>query len=75
VEYRPYVDGTGQRWFGTRSQSLSGWSAMSPIAGPLLPAGLRFGTPDSAGTMIGVVAVLDRLRRTDSLTLIVRGPP
>jgi len=75
VEYRPYVDGNGERWFGTRSPSGTGWSAMSPIAGPVAPRGLGFGTPDSLGAMAGVIRVLDRLKRADSLDFVVRGAP
>lgn len=73
VEYRPYRDASGDRWFGTRSPAGAGWSAMSPISGPLAgTAGLRFGQPDTAGNMAGSVEVLDRLRRSDSLTLVLR---
>ena len=42
VEYRLYADATGLRWLGTRTRTSTGWTATSPLAGPLRPGdGLR----------------------------------
>lgn len=50
VEYRRYTS-SGDQWFGVRSPSTSGWSASSPIAGPLDPLrGLRLAFRDAAGS-------------------------
>ena len=47
-EYRRYRDATNLWWLGVRTSSASGWSAMSPIAGPLANGGLRFDWYDAA---------------------------
>jgi hypothetical protein len=51
VEYRLYADGTGSWWLGVRSPSTTGgWSATSPIAGPLRRRdGLALRYLDAAG--------------------------
>lgn len=50
VQYRRYRDGAGQVMLGVRSPGPSGWSATSPVAGPLSAAGgLLFHVLDSAG--------------------------
>lgn len=52
VEYRRYPDGSGLRMFGIRSPSGSGWSASSPIAGPLdASAGFRLVATDALGSL------------------------
>ncbi len=64
AQYRRYQDATGSWWLGVRNPSGSGWSASSPIAGPLTGrAGLRFEYldqalhPTLAGDSVAVVAV------------------
>lgn len=47
-EYRRYRDATNLWWLGVRTSSGTGWSAMSPIAGPLSNVGLRFDWYDAA---------------------------
>ncbi len=43
AQYRRYQDATGAWWLGIRNPSGTGWSATSPIAGPLIGrTGLRF---------------------------------
>lgn len=51
VEYRLYNDGSGSWWLGVRSPSATGgWSATSPIAGPLRRRdGLALRYLDAAG--------------------------
>ena len=50
VTYRLYADDQGVSWLGQRGLSSSGWSALSPVAGPLREAGgLSFEYFDSAG--------------------------
>lgn len=51
-EYRSYRDALGQWWLGVRAPAAGGgWSASSPIAGPLRPRdGLVFRALDSSGT-------------------------
>jgi type II secretory pathway pseudopilin PulG len=66
VIYRLYTDDQGLSWLGERGYSDGGWSALSPVAGPLRRVGgLSFEYFDSAGapaaaapaiTRIGVVA-------------------
>jgi hypothetical protein len=51
VEYRRYRDAAGLWWLGTRSPSGSGWSATSPVAGPLAGRqGLVFRYLDVSGS-------------------------
>ena len=38
-DYRRYKDATGAWWLGVRNPSASGWSASSPVAGPLAGRG------------------------------------
>jgi hypothetical protein len=52
VEYRAYRDGSGDWWLGMRTRTTSGWAAISPVAGPLAPRGLRFTALDSAGSVV-----------------------
>jgi len=48
-DYRLYRDGAGQWWLGVRAPEPTGWSATSPIAGPLVPrVGIRI-RPLTAG--------------------------
>ena len=50
VTYRLYTDDQGVSWLGQRGLSSSGWSALSPVAGPLRQAGgLVFEWYDSSG--------------------------
>ena len=66
VTYRLYADDQGLSWLGERGLSDGGWSALSPVAGPLRRVGgLSFEYFDSAGvpttdparvTRIGVTA-------------------
>ena len=50
VEYRLYADATGQRWLGTRTRSVSGWTVTSPLVGPLRAGdGLHVDAVDSSG--------------------------
>ncbi len=66
VTYRLYADDQGLSWLGERGYSEGGWSALSPVAGPLRRVGgLSFDYYDSAGAFttdpaqvvrIGVVA-------------------
>ena len=54
VEYRLYADGEGVRWFGVRGRTGSGWSATSPIAGPLRERdGLQIALLDARGQGTG----------------------
>lgn len=70
-EYKRYRDATGLWWLGVRTSTASGWSAMSPIAGPLAPSGgLRFrwfdasqaptAIPDSVALAEVEIRVLDQ---------------
>ncbi len=71
VEYRSYRDASGDRWFGTRSPSGSGWSATSPVAGPLAHPGglvLRFLAADGAN-----VSAADSVRLVQA-RVVVRSP-
>jgi len=66
VTYRLYTDDQGLSWLGQRAYSEGGWSALSPVAGPLRRVGgLSFSYFDSGGApaplpgavvRIGVVA-------------------
>lgn len=48
--YRSYADGEGLWWLGLRTFSSGAWSAVSPVAGPLVPrTGLRLDYADAAG--------------------------
>ena len=50
VTYRLYADDQGLSWLGERGYSDGGWSALSPVAGPLRRVGgLSFDYYDSAG--------------------------
>lgn len=51
LEYRRYRDQTGLWWLGVRGPAAGGgWTASSPIAGPLLPrSGLAFRYTDTLG--------------------------
>lgn len=84
VQYRPYADGAGDHWFGTRSPSGSGWSAMSPIAGPLrAPLGLVLEPRDAAGALtfapdsVALIETAVRVRgrgaAADSVFAVIRG--
>jgi hypothetical protein len=88
VEYRLYRDASGYWWLGTRSSGASGWTATSPIAGPLSPHnGLELTALDVASrptvpeSAAAVRAVLRAPRRrpggttaTESLALVIRLP-
>jgi len=53
IRYRLYEDGARTWWLGLQSYS-GGWSATSPLAGPLRPRdGLRFDYVDAAGAAAG----------------------
>ncbi len=57
AQYRRYRDAAGLWWLGVRTPSVSGWSATSPIAGPLAPVGgLVFTWRDAA---LGTTAIPD----------------
>jgi hypothetical protein len=88
VEYRLYADGAGDWWLGTRSGSAGGWTATSPVAGPLRARdGLQLAGLDAQSrpavveSVVAVRAVL-RARRpvrgggsaTDLLELLVTVP-
>ncbi len=73
VEYRRYRDAAGAWWLGIRNASSGGWSAMSPVAGPLRPAaGLVFryvdhrllptGVPDSVALVEADIQIYDARR-------------
>jgi len=69
LEYRRYRDAAGLWWLGVRGPAAGGgWSASSPIAGPLLPGtGLVFQYRDTLGN----AAVLPRSVAT--IDVVVRG--
>lgn len=82
VEYRRYVSG-GEHWFGVRSPSGAGWSASSPIAGPLDPiggllltwrdeAGAATLAPDSVVLVEGDVRIRSRAAWSPSGVRVVR---
>lgn len=52
-DYRLYRDGAGDWWLGVRGPGASGWSATSPIAGPLRPhVGLQIRLMDAGGAPV-----------------------
>jgi prepilin-type N-terminal cleavage/methylation domain-containing protein len=62
VTYRLYADDQGQSWLGERGYSDAGWSALSPVAGPLRRVGgLSFTYYDSAGGATAVPAAVVRI--------------
>lgn len=73
VRYSIYLSATDNRWYlGFRDHNparASPWSAIQPVAGPLLPyatsgpSGLSIAYFDSAGTVLTAVADADRVRR------------
>jgi hypothetical protein len=69
VEYRCYRDASGLWWLGTRTRTASGWSATSPVAGPLRPGdGLAVRALDAGGIPAGPAgaAMLDIALRARS---------
>lgn len=53
-DYRLYRDGDGRWWLGVRGPAAAGWSATSPVAGPLRPrAGLAFRLLGADGLQVG----------------------
>lgn len=62
VTYRLYTDDQGLSWLGERGFSAGGWSALSPVAGPLRRFdGLAFRYYDSAGAPTAVPAAVVRI--------------
>lgn len=62
VTYRLYADDQGLSWLGERGYSDGGWSALSPVAGPLRRVGgLSFTYYDSAGAPTAVPAAVVRI--------------
>jgi prepilin-type N-terminal cleavage/methylation domain-containing protein len=62
VTYRLYADDQGQSWLGERGFSDGGWSALSPVAGPLRRVGgLSFTYYDSAGGPTAVPSTVVRI--------------
>lgn len=88
VEYRLYADGAGDWWLGTRSGSPTGWTATSPVAGPLRPvdglafSGLGAQSQPAGAESAAAIRVSVRARRlggfagvtADSLTILVALP-
>lgn len=57
VRYEYYDDGTGTWWLGVQSMVGGSWTALSPVAGPLLAGGgLRLSYFNSAGAATAVPA-------------------
>jgi prepilin-type N-terminal cleavage/methylation domain-containing protein len=68
VTYRLYTDEQGLSWLGERGYSDGGWSALSPVAGPLRRAGgLSFDYYDSAGAPATAAIAITRI------ALVARG--
>lgn len=62
VTYRLYTDDQGLSWLGQRGYSDGGWSALSPVAGPLRRVGgLAFTYYDSSGAPTDVPAAVVRI--------------
>lgn len=62
VTYRLYADDQGLSWLGERGYSDGGWSALSPVAGPLRRVGgLSFDYYDSAGALTAEPARVVRI--------------
>lgn len=62
VTYRLYTDDQGLSWLGQRGFSDGGWSALSPVAGPLRRVGgLSFSFFDSAGASTAVPTAVARI--------------
>ena len=62
VTYRLYSDDQGLSWLGERGFSDGGWSALSPVAGPLRRGdGLSLRYYDSAGAPTAVPAAVVRI--------------
>lgn len=73
VQYRRYRDAAGLWWLGVRSPSGSGWSATSPIAGPLAPAGgLVFTWRDAS---LAVSAIPDSIVLADATIRVLDQRP
>ncbi len=65
VTYRLYADDQGLSWLGERGYSDGGWSALSPVAGPLRRVGgLSFNYYDSAGAPTAAPAAVVRISVT-----------
>ena len=61
VRYRLYEDASGTWWLGLQSYS-GGWSATTPLAGPLRPRdGLRFAYTDAGGVPTAVPTEVRRV--------------
>ena len=70
-DYRRYRDATGAWWFGVRNPSGAGWSATSPIAGPLDgKSGFALRFLDAAGASAArpesVVTIEAKIRMQDA---------
>jgi type II secretory pathway pseudopilin PulG len=62
VTYRLYTDDQGLSWLGERGSSDGGWSALSPVAGPLRRVGgLSFDYFDSAGAPATIATAITRI--------------
>jgi len=63
VTYRLYADDQGLSWLGERGYSSAGWSALSPVAGPLRRGGgLQLDYYDSTGAATADPGAVARVR-------------
>jgi prepilin-type N-terminal cleavage/methylation domain-containing protein len=71
TEVRRYVDGAGMTWVGARRYSkVTRWNAIQPVAGPLVPSGLRFTYLARDGTPTGDPGRVTRI----ALMIAARSP-
>ncbi len=62
VEYRLYRDASGDWWLGVRGAGAGGWSATSPVAGPLTSDGLAIAGFDAGDAPTADPSRVRRLR-------------